>query len=56
MKMDEEKQKREKIPIRQWFDIERNMAIIARMTADRPLFTSNQDEPKEDLEQLGVEL
>ena len=56
MKMEEEKQNRQKIPIREWFDIERKMAIIARMTADRPLFTSNQDEPEEVLEQLEVEL
>ena len=27
-----------RLPIAEWFDIERRMAIVARMTADRPYF------------------
>ncbi|MFW9911744.1 MAG: hypothetical protein ACFFEU_04700 [Candidatus Thorarchaeota archaeon] len=27
-----------RLPITEWFDIERRMAIVARMTADRPYF------------------
>jgi len=33
--MDKENKRRERIPIREWPEEERKMAIIARMTADR---------------------
>ena len=29
-----------RLPITEWYDIERKMAIVARMTADRPFFES----------------
>jgi hypothetical protein len=34
-----------KLPIIEWFDIERRMVIIARMTADRPYFETT-DSPR----------
>jgi hypothetical protein len=31
-----------RLPIIEWFDIERRMAIVARMTADRPHFETKK--------------
>ncbi|MFX0055364.1 MAG: hypothetical protein ACFFAX_10675 [Promethearchaeota archaeon] len=33
------------LPITEWFDIERRMAIVARMSADRPYFETT-DSPR----------
>ncbi|MFW9846207.1 MAG: hypothetical protein ACFFD6_05640 [Candidatus Thorarchaeota archaeon] len=33
-----------RLPIAEWDDIERRMAIVARMTADRPFFESTTSE------------
>ncbi|MFW9802372.1 MAG: hypothetical protein ACFFFC_06960 [Candidatus Thorarchaeota archaeon] len=30
------------LPITEWYDIERRMAIVARMTADRPYFEATR--------------
>jgi hypothetical protein len=38
----------DRLPITEWFDIERRMAIVARMTADRPHFETKMptDSPR----------
>ncbi|MGD9381553.1 MAG: hypothetical protein PVI03_03840 [Candidatus Thorarchaeota archaeon] len=44
-----------RFPITEWFDIERRMAIVARMTADRPHFETRKltNSPRNESEDKG---
>jgi hypothetical protein len=44
-----------KLPIIEWFDIEKRMAIVARMTEDRPHFEIKKptDPPRNESEDEG---
>lgn len=45
-----------RLPIAEWDDIERRMAIVARMTADRPYFNelSETESPQNDSDQEEI--
>jgi len=44
----------DRLPITEWFDVERRMTIVARMTSDRPYFETTDSPQNESDEEENL--